>query len=296
MTKTVQLTAHAVLRPRRSLVRPTLQTYRFRNRELERMARSADAVGARMSPYVQYTEQAQLSTMFGNFVARVNGAISAPAAATTSLTVMGTAGSGNADVTPASGMVWVFATPGSGATINAYSNPDVLTATGGSATTFTIASQTVGKSRAVGDCAFSMGTTAAPLAAWQVNTIYIGLSTAAATASQAAILAAEPVIGTGAYARIPVLNNPANFPAASAASPSVLTCGGPFSFPASTAAWSTGATSLATMFMCTNATGTAIGTNNFQLLLAGALGTGQAVNTTGITLSFAASAITITAT
>lgn len=296
MTKTVQLTAHAVVRPRRGLVRPTLQTYRFRNPEYERAARAAEDVGARMSPFVQYTEQAQLSSIFGNFVARVNGVITAPAATTTSVTIMGTVGSGNADVTPASGMVWAFGTPGSGATINAYSNPDVLTATGGTATTFTITSQTVGKSRAVSDCAFSMGTTAAPLPALQVNTVYIGLSTAAATASQAAILAAEPVIGTGGYARIAVLNNPTNFPAASAASPSVLTCGGPFSFPASTAAWSTGATAVATMFMCTNATGTAIGTSNFQLLLAGALGTSQAVNTTGITLSFAASAITVSIT
>jgi hypothetical protein len=50
------------------------------------------------------------------------------------------------------------------------------------------------------------------------------------------------------------------------------------------------------MFMCTNATGTAIGTNNFQLLLAGALGTGQAVNSAGVTLSFASGAITVSIT
>jgi hypothetical protein len=48
------------------------------------------------------------------------------------------------------------------------------------------------------------------------GTLYLGLSTAAwATSTDAQILAAEPTIGTGGYARIAVTNNGTNFAAAS---------------------------------------------------------------------------------
>ena len=264
---------------------------RFYDPEVEEAARIAKAVGAEMMPFVQYSEQAILNGLFGNFTFQGNQTISAPAAATTSVTIRGTVGSGSADATPGQNSVWFFGTPGTGASINQYTNADVLTATSGSTgTSMAISSQTVGKSRAVGDSAFSLGTVGAPLPAHFNNTYYIGLSTAAASVAQATILAGEPT-STGSYARIVVLNNRANFPSATAASPSVMTLGGPFSFAASGAAWSTGATNLVTMFIADAST--LAGGN---IIAAGTLGTPQAVNSAGITLSFGAGAITISLT
>lgn len=242
-------------------------------------------------PYVQYSEQAILNSMFGNAYFQGSGTITAPAALTT-VSIRGTTGSGNADVTPVVNGMYFFGTPGSGATQNQYTNPDVLQCTGSpTATSLTITSQTVGKSRVPGDFAFYMGLTTAPLPAWTLNTLYIGLSVQAISGATAAnVLTGEPT-STGSYARIAVVNNRTNFPAASAASPSVLTCGGPFSFAASTAAWSTTSTNLQTMFIADAST--LAGGN---VLAVGALGTPQAVNAASITLSFASGAITVTLT
>ena len=272
------------------LILPESRLRVFHDSDVGEAARIAELYGMEAA-FVQYSEQALLNGIFGNLIGRVNGAITAPAAATTAVTVMGSNGSGSIDTTPASGAVLFLGTPGSGATQNQYSNADVLTATSGSTgTSLAIVSQTIGKSRAVGDMIFSLGSTSAPLPAMFNNTLYIGLSTAAYTSSQATILSGEPT-STGSYGRIVVLNNRANWPTATAASPSVLTAGGPFSFAASSAAWSTGSTNLVTMFIADAST--LAGGN---ILAAGALGTAQAVNASGITLSFASGAITITLT
>ena len=272
------------------LILPESRLRVFHDSDVGEAARIAELYGMEAA-FVQYSEQALLNGIFGNLIGRVNGAITAPAAATTAVTVMGSNGSGSIDTPPASGAVLFLGTPGSGATQNQYSNADVLTATSGSTgTSLAIVSQTIGKSRAVGDMIFSLGSTSAPLPAMFNNTLYIGLSTAAYTSSQATILSGEPT-STGSYGRIVVLNNRANWPTATAASPSVLTAGGPFSFAASSAAWSTGSTNLVTMFIADAST--LAGGN---ILAAGALGTAQAVNASGITLSFASGAITITLT
>ena len=242
-------------------------------------------------PFVQYSEQAILNGIFGNAYFQGNQTISAPAAATTSVTIRGTVGSGNADVTPVVNGMYFLGTPGSGATQNQYTNPDTLQCTGSpTATSLTLTSQTIGKSRAIGDFGFYQGLTTAPLPCMFNNTLYIGLSTATASSAQATILAGEPT-SAGSYARIVVLNNRTNWPSATAASPSVLTAGGPFSFAASSAAWSTGATNLVTMFIADAST--LAGGN---IIAAGTLGTAQAVNAASITLSFLSGAITITLT
>ena len=269
---------------------PERKLHRFHDGDIERAAMLAERLGLEAA-FVQYSEQALLNGMFGNCSLQGNQTISAPAAAATSVTIRGTIGSGNADHTPASNEMIFFGTPGSGATQNDYTNPDVLTSTGSSTgTSLAIASQTIGKSRAIGDFGFTLGTITAPLPAMFNNTLYIGLSTAAYTTGQATILAAEPT-STGSYGRIVVLNNRANWPAATAASPSVLTAGGPFSFTASSAAWSTGATNLVTAFIADAPT--LAGGN---VLAVGQLTTPQAVNASGITLSFASGQITITLT
>jgi hypothetical protein len=242
-------------------------------------------------PYVQFSEQAQLNALLGNFQARFNQTVSAGATAQTSFTIMGTIGSGNADVTPTSGAVYFVGTPGTAAAINQYSNPAVLTATGGTATTMTVASQTVGLARAVGDCVFTVGSTSGPLPAFFMNTIYLGLTTQAVSgATQANVLSGEPT-STGGYARVAVLNNPANWPGATAASPSVKSNGTAMSFPQSTLAWSTGSTNLVQVFIADALT--LAGGNVYAI---GALGTPQAVNAASITLSFAGSTITLTLT
>jgi hypothetical protein len=245
-------------------------------------------------PFAQYAEQAQLLALFGNAVGAVRTIIAAGATAQTAIATgsIATGGvSGNMDTTPSStGVIWI-GTPGTGATKNQYTNPAVFQLTGSSATSLTIASQSVGLARAVGDMIFTMGATATPLPAWTLNTLYIGLTTQIVSgATQANVLSGEPT-STGSYARIAVTNNATNWPNATAASPSVMTAGGPFSFAASTAAWSTGATNLIQMFI--SDAPTLAGGN---VLAFGALGTPQAVNASGITLSFASGAITVTLT
>ncbi len=243
-------------------------------------------------PFAQYDEKAILDAMFGNCVGQVNQTVTAPASAQTALTVRGSAGSGSMDVTQASGNVIVLGTPGSGATQNQYSAPDILTLSGSqTGTSLAFASQTIGKSRAVGDFIFQIGTTTAPLPAFWNNTLYIGLTTQAVSgATQANVLSNEPT-STGGYARIVVLNNVGNWPAATAAQPSVKSSGATFSFPASSAAWSTGSTNLIQVFIADAST--LAGGN---VLAFGALTTPQAVNASAITLSFASAALTITLT
>lgn len=250
-------------------------------------------------PYAQYSEQAILAGMFGNCCGCVRTTIAAAATAQTAIATgsFATSGvSGNMDQTPnTTAMIWT-GKPGTAGTQNQYTNPHAFLLTGSAATSLTIASQSNGLALTAGDFIFLGGsssaggaTTACPC--WQINTMYIGLTTqAVAGSTQANVLAGEPT-STGSYARIVVPNTIANWPLPTAASPSVLTAGGPFSFAASSAAWSTGATNLIQMFI--SDAPTLAGGN---VLAYGALGTPQAVNAAGITLSFAASAITITLT
>ena len=198
--------------------------------------------------------------------------------------------SGNMDTTPAAtNVIWV-ATPGSGATINQYTAPHSFQLSAAAATTLTIASQSIGLQISVGDCIFNMGTTAIPAPFNYVNTWYIGLSTQAVSgATQANILSGEPT-ATGSYARIVVPNVAGNWSAATYSSPTATTASAAtFSFPASSAAWSTGSTNLIQVFLADAST--LAGGNVFGY---GALTTPQAVNASGITLSFASTALTVT--
>ena len=121
------------------------------------------------------------------------------------------------------------------------------------------------------------------------NTLYIGLSTATYTSSQASILSGEPT-SSGSYARIVVVNNQANFPLPTAASPSVLTVTTPQNFAASTSSgWSTGASNLNSLFIADAST--LAGGN---VIAVGALGTPQAVASAGVTLSITSLTIAMT--
>lgn len=145
-------------------------------------------------PYAPYAEVRLLDSLFGCVVAQVNQTISANTAAQTSITLRGSSGAGNADITPANNEYWLFATPGSGATQNQYTNVDVFLATGGTTTSITFASRTVVAARAVGDVAFRLGTTTTFLNWMFNNTVYVGLSTVGAqtTIAAASDLAALP--------------------------------------------------------------------------------------------------------
>lgn len=248
-------------------------------------------------PFVQYSEQAQLAGLFGSCCGCVRTTISAAATAQTAINTgtIATGGvSGNMDQTPnTTALVWI-GHPGSGATQNTHTAPHAFLLTNSAATSLTIASQSIGLAVTVGDFIYLHGSSSAggalsaggPL--WPLNTLYLGLSTAAGSASQASLLSGEPS-STGSYARIVIPNNQASFPLPTAASPSVLTAGGPFSFAASTSSgWSTGATNLTSMFLADAST--LAGGN---IIAAGALSVGQAVAAAGITLSFASGAITI---
>jgi hypothetical protein len=292
-----------LLRPESKLFRPGIQVsdfrlpeleHEYRNKSIAGMAHAARRVHAHMMPFAQYSEQAVLSSMFGNCVGCVRTAITAAATAQTAINTgsFATGGvSGNMDTTPSgTGVVWI-GTGGAGGTKNQYTNPAAFQLTAAAATSLTIASQSVGLARSVGDFIFSMGATAAPLPAWTLNTVYLGLTTQAVSgATQANVLSGEPT-STGSYARVVIPNTAASWPLASAASPSVLTSGAIFNLPASTAAWSTGSTNLIQAFLTDSPT---LGGGN--VLAFGALGTPQAVNAAGITLSFAIGAFTITLT
>lgn len=104
----------------------------------------------------------------------------------------------------------------------------------------------------------------------------------------ATILTNEPT-STGSYARVSVVNNAANFSAATGTYPSQKLNAAAFTFPASTAAWSSGATALMVWFLADSST--LAGGN---VLIWGYLTNPQTVNASGITPSFASSAITQT--
>lgn len=323
-------------------------------------------------PLGTYSEPKVLDMLLGACVAQCNSTIAAGTAAQTTFNLRGSSGSGNADVTPAANDVWLFVTPGSGATQNQYSNADVFLATAGTATSITFASRTVVAARAVGDFGFRLMTTTTFTQPILLNTVYVGLATAGAQTTvaaasdlanlpqatitvvstgagnggaalanggnfpsgggtalidsshglqtvtftgvtattltgcaggtgvidttsdvilaptQAVILAAEPS-ATGGYARVAVVNNPTNFPASTGSAPATKNNGGTIAFPASTAAWSTGATVLNIWFIAD--VSTLAGGN---IIAYGYLTTAQAVNASGITPSFAASALTNT--
>lgn len=289
----------------KTLIRPTIEVVRFDPRRFhdprtEYAAHIARKSGARMSPFVQYSEQAALNGMFGNCAGAVRTAISAAATAQTAIATgsIATGGvSGNMDQTPNATAFIHVAKPGAGATQNTNTNPHSFVLTAAAATSLTIPSQSIGLAIAVGDFVFLEGSASAgggttgngPM--WKLNTLYLGLTTQAVSgATQANVLSGEPT-STGSYARIALANNQANFPIASAATPSVLTAGGPFSFPASSAAWSTTSTNLIQLFIADAST--LAGGN---VLAVGALGTAQAVNASGITLSVSLNGLTITLT
>jgi hypothetical protein len=321
-------------------------------------------------PIGTYGEPKLLDMLFGSCVAQCNSTIAAGTAAQTTFNLRGSAGSGNADVTPVANDVWLFVTPGgTAATQNQYTNADVFLATAGTATSITFASRTVVAARAVGDFGFKLMTTTTFTQPIFLNTVYVGLSTAGAQTTVAAgsdlatlptgtitvvstgvanggaaltgggsfpsggglalidssnglqsvtftgvtattltgcsggtgiidtssivllaptsavILAAEPT-ATGSYARVAQVNNPTNFPASSGSAPATKNNGGTISFPASTAAFSSGATAIQLYFIADIST--LAGGN---LLAYGYLTNPQTVNASGITVSFAASAL-----
>jgi hypothetical protein len=278
----------------------------FRDPHLKGLADIAKANRIEMA-YVQYTEQAILAGMFGNCCGMVRTAVASGAtAATLNTGSLATGGaSGNMDQTPNTTAVVFAGHPGASPAQNTYTNIQALRLTASAATSLTTTVTTAPYALAIGDPLFLGGSASAGGATTTVPSLgmaqqlYIGLSTAAYNTSSATILAGEPT-STGSYARIgagtsspaTLWNNQANFPLPSAASPSVLTtAAGPWSFPASTAAWSTGATNATSMFIAD-----ALTLAGGNVLASGALGTPQAVNASGITLSFANGAITLTLT
>jgi hypothetical protein len=124
------------------------------------------------------------------------------------------------------------------------------------------------------------------------GTVYFGLTQQAVSgATDALILSGEPT-STGSYARVAVTNNATNFPAATGSNPTSKTTGLVVSFPASTGSgYSSGASTLGTLFMADAST---LGGGNViwygQITSSGTL----VVNTSGITISFATGAITLT--
>jgi hypothetical protein len=102
----------------------------------------------------------------------------------------------------------------------------------------------------------------------------------------AAILAAEPT-STGSYARVAVVNNPTQWPAAGAGYGSSKTNGATISFPASTAAWSSGATPLPIFFIAD--VSTLAGGN---IIAWGYCNTAQTVNNASITPNFPSGQLT----
>jgi len=303
--RVVPVSAHVRAFSRR-IERPRMEDYRFADPELERMARvaaDADAVGM---PYAQYSEQAILNGMFGNCAGVVKTAIAAAATAQTSIATGNAAAwiaggrtgavSGNMDQTPNTTALVEIVTPGTTPNFNTCTAPHTFLLTNSAATALTIASQSIGLAISVGDFVFvgggsSAGGSTTAIPGWQLNTVYLGLTTQAVSgATQANVLTGEPT-STGSYARIAVVNNQANLPIATAASPSVLTSGAAFTFPASTAAWSTGATNLIQLFIADAPT--LAGGN---VLAFGALSTPQAVNAGSITLQVTSGGLTITLT
>ena len=267
------------------------------------MAAEADVT---MMPYAQYSEQAILNSMFGNCAAWSRRHINAAATAQTTLATGNAAAwiaggrtgtvSGNMDQTPnTTALIWT-GTPGSTPNFNTYTAPHTFLLTNSAATSLTIASQSIGLAISVGDFIFLGGSASAggsltAVPSWQLNTVYIGLTTQAVSgATQANVLSGEPT-STGSYARIAVLNTQANFPIATAASPSVLTSARRSPSPPQELAWSTGSTNLIQLFIADAPT--LAGGN---VLAFGALATPQAVNAASIQLQISSAGLTITLT
>lgn len=311
-------------------------------------------------PFSNVLEPKLLDQLFGPVVAQCNQSIAAGTTAQSSITIRGSAGSGNADHTPVVGEFWLIATPGAAGSENQYTNVDVFQVSGSpTATSLTFSSRTVVATRAVGDVCFVLNTTTGISAFGNVpllQKLFVGLSTTGAQTTIAAgsdlaalpqgtitvasttgfaasgniiivsekgeqniaytgttgttftgctggtgtidtgdvvyqvptaatILSNEPT-STGSYARVGVVNNAANFPASTGTYPGSKSSGATFAFPASTAAWSSGATVLDIFFLSDSST--LAGGN---IIAWGYLTTAQAVNASGITLSFASSAL-----
>lgn len=335
-----------------------------------RTAHSAFIFGMPLGTYI---EPKMLDMLFGSCIAQCNSTIAAGTASTTTFNLRGSVGSGNADITPTAGEIWLFVTPGgTAATQNQYTNAELYLVTSGTATSITFASRTTVTARAVGDFGFRLMTATAFLGAVLANTLYVGMSTAGAQTTiaagsdlatlptgtinvvstgvangggaltgggsfpsgggtllidsslglqtvtytgvtattftgcllgagildtsgnvylaptSAAILAAEPT-AAGAYARVATINNPANFSASSGSAPATKLNAAAVTFPASAAAWSSGATPLQLYFIADIST--LAGGN---ILAYGYMTNPQTVNASGITPSFAASAISQT--
>lgn len=231
-----------------------------------------------------------LDDVFGPAIGCVRTAISAAATAQTTINTGSTATggvSGNMDATPANNSIVLIGTPGSGATQNQLTNVAAFVVTSSTATAMTIASQSIGPARAVGDFIFFVGLTTQTGPAFN-NTLYLAVSTAtwSATVTDATLKAGEPT-STGSYARLAILNNPTNWPLATANTPSTgisqVQNGVAQTMATSTAAWSTGTTPLASMFFSDAST---LGGGN--VLWSGALAPAtDIVNGTGVTFSFA---------
>ena len=198
-------------------------------------------------PMGQVLEPQVLDQLFGDLVGQVNQTITAPAAATTTITVMGSSGSGNMDITASSGQIFLLATPSASignttSTPNNYTNMDIVTAASGSTgTSLHITSQTIGKSRAPGDVIFLVGSTTSDLPVFTANTLYISLSTQTFAGATDANLKSNEATG-GGFLRIAVVNNNANWPDATGSAPASLSLNTSFSFPVSSGSWSGGAT------------------------------------------------------
>ncbi len=279
-------------------------------------------------PISNVLEPKILDQLFGPVVAQCNQAISAGTTAQTSITIRGSAGSGNADHTPVVGEFWLIATPGAAGSENQYTNVDVFQVSGTpTATSLTFASRTVVAARAVGDVCFVLNTTTGLSAFGNVpllQKVFVGLSTTGAQTTIAAasdlaalpqgtitvasttgfaasgniiivsekgeqniaytgttattftgatggtgtidtgdtvyqvptaatILSNEPT-STGGYARVAVVNNAANFGAATGSYPASKNNATQITFPQSTAAWSSGATGLDIAFLADSST------------------------------------------
>ncbi|MDR3598119.1 hypothetical protein [Clostridium sp.] len=113
------------------------------------------------------------------------------------------------------------------------------------------------------------------------TTLYIGLSSTLPTVSGGGIT--EPTIGTNGYARAAVANNTTNFPSTSSNNKSN---GAAITFPTSTGSWLSSA-SLGYLFFSDAATGG-------NILGYATLNNPQVVASSGATLSFASSSLTIT--
>ncbi|MDR3595088.1 hypothetical protein [Clostridium sp.] len=113
------------------------------------------------------------------------------------------------------------------------------------------------------------------------TTLYIGLSSTLPTVAGANIT--EPTVGTNGYARASVANNTTNFPSTSSNNKSN---GVAITFPTSTGSWLSSA-SLGYLFFSDAATGG-------NILGYATLNNPQVVASSGATLSFAASSLTIT--